>query len=187
MITEEEIEFLKESNAIEGEYSKEALEDSIEAWRYAKKFIDFERKIDIPMIKTVHKLLLKRLDSRIAGKIRKIPIYVGTRTDYRECLKPEKIDDELRKWCREGNKRLLHSPKDSAIGTIGEIHVKFENIHPFEDGNGRVGRILMNLQRLRSAINVLVIHEGKEQQDYYKWFKTQKNGNQKGVKNNGNE
>jgi len=58
--------------------------------------------------------------------------------------------------------------KDTAIDEIERIHVEFENIHPFEDGNGRVGRILMNLQRIFSGMSVLIIHEGTEQQEYYK-------------------
>ena len=167
----EEIEFLENSNWIEKEYSDEAMEDSIVAWEYAKNFIIPGRSIDIHTIKTIHQLLMRRLDSRIAGKIRKCPIYVGTHQSYRECLKPEKIDGELRRWCKEGNIKFLHSPKDRASENINKIHVKFENIHPFEDGNGRVGRILLNIQRIRSCMSILIIHEGKEQYDYYKWFK----------------
>ena len=168
----EETEFLKESNAIEGEYSKEALEDAKEAWEYAKVMVPLGRMIDVQYIKTIHKFLMKRLDSRIAGKIRNVDVWVGNR----KCLASKKINDSLLEWCKRGDLRFLNSPKDIAIEEIEKIHVEFEKIHPFEDGNGRVGRILMNIQRLRSHIGILPIHEGKEQMEYYRWFK-EKNEN----------
>ena len=164
-----EIEFLKESNKIEKGYSQEALEDAIEAWEYAKVMIPLGRKIDIQYIKTIHMFLMKRIDSRIAGQLRKVPVYVGGR----ECLNYEKINTSLFDWCKKINIRFMNSPKDIAMDGIEKIHVAFEEIHPFEDGNGRVGRILMNIQRLRSYMDILIIKE-KEKFKYYKWFKDSK-------------
>lgn len=159
--TRQEVEFLKESNAIEREYSEQALEDALTSWNYAKVFVLSGRRIDMPMIKTVHKFLLKNLDSKIAGKIRKVDVWVGDR----KCLDPEEIQEELRLLCNPGIYPTLSE------GLIKRWHVRFENIHPFEDGNGRVGRILMNIQRLKIGLPILIIHEGKQQFDYYKWFR----------------
>jgi Fic family protein len=50
------------------------------------------------------------------------------------------------------------------------LHVQYEKIHPFVDGNGRTGRIFMNWWRINNGLPILVIHEGKEQWEYYKWF-----------------
>jgi len=61
-----------------------------------------------------------------------------------------------------------------SIRDIKLSHIEFENIHPFEDGNGRVGRILMNIQCLNAGLPLLVIHTGKEQQKYYTWFDSSK-------------
>ena len=170
-INEEEIEFLENSNWIENEYSDEAMEDAIEAWKFAKQSITNGSDIDIQMIKLIHKRLMQRLNKRIAGKIRACPIYVGNRIEYRECLKPELINEELEKWLSDANIKFLHTAKNVAVKQIERIHVDFEKIHPFEDGNGRVGRILLNIQRIRSCMSILIIHEGREQYDYYKWFK----------------
>ena len=161
-----ETEFLKESNAIEREYSDEALEDSEEAWRLAKANKD---NINQSVILGIHFELMRRLNPIIAGKIRKVPVYVGNRLNYRECLKPEKIENELDVLCK--NSSFVCCKKD-----VKQWHIKFEKIHPFEDGNGRVGRILMNIQRLKIGLPILIIHEGDEQFEYYKWFKERKNG-----------
>jgi hypothetical protein len=50
-----------------------------------------------------------------------------------------------------------------------EAHIRFEHIHPFYDGNGRVGRMLMNWQRLQEGLPILVI-KAKEKEAYYEWF-----------------
>lgn len=154
-----EIEFLKESNAIEREYSKEALEDAKDAWALAKRH---KGDIDIKLILKIHRQLMKTLNPRIAGKLRKVEVQVG----YRVCMPSKAVESHLKELCRQ----ISNIEKE-----IKEWHILFEKIHPFEDGNGRTGRILMNIQRLKLGLPLLIIHEGKEQQEYYKWFKGELN------------
>lgn len=157
MIKEEDVnEFLRESNAIEREYSDEAFEDAKMAWIMAVVNGDV---VDTPYILGIHRRLLRRLNKPIAGKIRNCTVYIGG--DVREQSK-EQIIEELKKLCE-------WNPKNWS--DIKRWHIAFEKIHPFEDGNGRIGRILMNIQRIKSKLPVLTIHEGKEQFEYYKWFK----------------
>ena len=157
----EEIEFLRESNAIEREYSDEALEDAKEAWEHAKKYFKPETKIGTRMILSIHKRLLKRLDPKIAGKIRHYNVYIGNKMGFT----PKIIREELKLLCK-----ILPISEEQ----IEAWHIQFEDIHPFGDGNGRTGRILMNLQRLKIGLPLLIIHEGKEQMEYYKWFRNMK-------------
>lgn len=161
-LTEKEIQFLEESNHIEDEWSDEAMEDSIDAWDFA---VRHRHMITIQMIKTLHLQLMKRLNPKIAGKIRTVPVYVGTRTNYRECMKPEDIKDELNLLCNPGLYPMLSE------SLIKRWHIQFEKIHPFADGNGRTGRILMNLQRIKIGLPILIIYE-KEKSEYYKWFRS---------------
>ncbi len=51
-----------------------------------------------------------------------------------------------------------------------QLHVSYEKIHPFVDGNGRTGRMFMNWWRLTNGLPLLIIHEGDEQYNYYQWF-----------------
>ena len=170
-LTKKEIDFLRESNAIEGEYSSEALTDSMTAWEYAKK-----KDISIKAILYIHRILMRHLNPRIAGKIRDVDVWVGGRKGYN----PKIIKDELNILCEKSNNLRLVTgnslstekrERDYKELWIKNWHIEFEKIHPFEDGNGRTGRILMNLQRLKLGLPLLIIHEGKEQIGYYRWFK----------------
>ncbi len=152
-------EFLRESNAIESEYSDQAYEDSLLAWDYLITISQNELDgLSLEVIKAVHYLLLYELCPDIAGKFRNCEVTVGNHEPPRHYAVQYKL------------KALLDFiPKTEE--DIKRWHVDFENIHPFEDGNGRVGRILMNWQRVKNNLPLLIIHEGEEQGEYYKWFR----------------
>jgi Fic family protein len=79
---------------------------------------------------------------------------------------------------------MIREDKDKLEEKTLLMHIKFEEIHPFEDGNGRVGRILWNIQRLMLGLPLKIIHTGKEQFDYYKIFnKTYVNTLEEKIKN----
>ena len=162
------IEFLRESNAIEGEYSKIALDDSINAWQYAyKKCIKKNEPMSEEIVLGIHKRLMKRLNPRISGKFRKLRVGVMTKEGFKEAIDYTKIREEIMNWSILFNKGV----REITQADWKPSHILFEHIHPFEDGNGRTGRILMNIQRLKLNLPLLIIHEGKEQFEYYKWFK----------------
>lgn len=50
-----------------------------------------------------------------------------------------------------------------------KCHIKFEHIHPFVDGNGRIGRLLYNWHRLRLGLPIKIIYY-KNRREYYDWF-----------------
>lgn len=54
----------------------------------------------------------------------------------------------------------------NALTAAAYFHAKFENIHPFVDGNGRVGRLLLNFFLVRHGHSPIVIHE-ENRKDYY--------------------
>ena len=149
-------EFIRESNAIEQEYSEQAFDD---AWRAWKLIINFDT-LDVSRVLEVHRILLLNLNKRIAGRLRDCDVRVG----YKVCPSYEQVSGLLNEWfVRHSNAKTEEEIKTA--------HVVFEGIHPFEDGNGRVGRIILNWQRLTNDLPLLIIHEGVEQKAYYKWFR----------------
>jgi hypothetical protein len=112
-----------------------------------------------------------KLLTKYRGVLRDCPVYVGGK----EAMKADMLNHALLEWCRAMNKVIADTPLISPRKekTSRDLHVSYEKIHPFVDGNGRTGRMLMNWWRVREGLPLLVIHEGKEQREYYKWFKQQ--------------
>lgn len=160
-MTTEELNFLEQSNYIEQEYGHEAFDDAVIAWQFAKEVVDDElRGLSVGAILHIHKLLLENLNPRIAGRLRDCAVWIGGR--YCPVELPFALIQKLQNWID-----LCYNNEEVSEK---EAHVRFEQLHPFEDGNGRVGRILMNMQRLKRKKPILIIHEGAEQMEYYKWF-----------------
>lgn len=156
-------EFLQESNRIEGEYSSVADHDAYEAWNYAFKN---RGKINIAYILEIHRLLMRHLRPDIAGKIRDCDVYIGGQR--KPFISESLIEGELlMRVCFEIIMRGALDKRKKAK----EVHIAFENIHPFQDGNGRVGRILYNIHRLKLGLLIYIIHSGEEQSEYYGWFR----------------
>ena len=149
-------EFIKHNNYIEGVDFPMAHEDGHKAWEWAFKNMF---NINANYILRIHKILMNRVNPRIAGKTRNCDVWIGghKKLFINKYIFQEQLNDLSAKILKGD----MH-PKDA--------HILFESIHPFEDGNGRVGRILMNIHRLRLNLPILIIHAGKEQEKYYDWF-----------------
>ncbi len=76
---------------------------------------------------------------------------------------PEDIPEEMKRLFRTWRSNNL---KCSPIESIAEFHSSFELIHPFGDGNGRVGRLLMIMQCLSHDLPPIII-ESKRKTEYY--------------------
>lgn len=75
---------------------------------------------------------------------------------------PEDVQEELTELLEE----LVDVPDDKIITAAAYFHAKFENIHPFADGNGRTGRIAMNYYLLLHDHPPVIIHE-EDRKAYY--------------------
>ena len=87
------------------------------------------------------------------GEYKQLPNEVGGR----ETTAPENVAREMRELLSSYEQHASHSLED-----IVAFHVAFERIHPFQDGNGRVGRLLMFKECLRSGIVPFVIDDDKK-------------------------
>ncbi len=117
-------------------------------------------------IKKLH-LLLKTgtSDSRkswfAVGDYKRLPNEVGGD----ETCSPEDVSKEMKKILSEYN-----SKKRKTLDEIIDFHVKFERIHPFQDGNGRVGRLIMFKECLANEIVPFIITDGLKM-FYYRGLK----------------
>ncbi len=106
-------------------------------------------------IKELHYILKSstsdsRKDWFFVGEYKKLPNEVGGI----DTVLPENVHDEIKKLLLDYN-----SKKNVTIDDIIEFHVRFERIHPFQDGNGRVGRLIMLKECLKYNIVPFMIDE----------------------------
>lgn len=75
---------------------------------------------------------------------------------------PEDVSEKMSELLEE----LQEIPKDKVFVAAAYFHTKFENIHPFADGNGRTGRLAMNYLLVLNNHPPIIIHE-EDKKDYY--------------------
>ena len=136
------------------ERSAAASNDVREAYNYVDAVTTGFQRLDdgdaigVDLVRDLHEILLGgvRGDEDAPGELRDVPVYIGSRDGNLESAtfvpaSPAHVDlllDQLFTYLRRGEYPPL---VDVAIG-----HYQFEAIHPFRDGNGRLGRLLMMLQ-----------------------------------------
>ena len=111
--------------------------------------------VDEGMIKTLHGMLKTSTadagkDWFAVGDYKKLPNEVGGRAT----AAPERVAAEVRGLLRDYRPEQAHD-----FQQIVEFHVRFERIHPFQDGNGRVGRLIMLKECLANGIVPFVISD----------------------------
>jgi Fic family protein len=123
-----------------------------------------DREISKELICTLHGMLLVGIDDEIAGRFRIKNEYVRVGTFIAPA--PEHLDLLMNRLLTEYTSNLTVYPLDA----IARFHLEFETIHPFGDGNGRIGRALMNLHLQHRGFPNIIIRD-KEKQEYYRGFK----------------
>ena len=112
-------------------------------------------KIDIYMIKEINKILLNRLNHN-AGNLKMDYNYIRG-ADF-ETASPSETPYKVNEWFENMSFQLKNSNSDiEKIKIILEYHIKFERIHPFSDGNGRTGRLIMLALMLENNLTPFVI------------------------------
>ncbi|MCL5680268.1 MAG: Fic family protein [Candidatus Marsarchaeota archaeon] len=103
------------------------------------EMLDYKGDLSIGIVLKWHKELFNETKPEIAGKIRDYQVYItGTHYKPPTAIEVQSYLLEFFKWyLRE--KDLLNPVELAAL-----VHIRFEAIHPFGDGNGRIGRLIMN-------------------------------------------
>ena len=179
-LTEDQTRYIYETNTLLTE--KESitnLDDIIETANHFK-LVDYmldvaDKELTEVMIKEFHKILKdgtsdSRKDWFNVGDYKKLANEVGGL----KTTEPKNVERDMKKlldWYK--------NIKKVTINEIIEFHAKFEKIHPFQDGNGRIGRIIAFKECLKYNIVPFIILD-KDKLFYYRGLKEYQNKTEKG-------
>jgi Fic family protein len=122
-----------------------------------------EAEISKETILFLHQVLINNINDNIAGRFRKTGEYVRVGTHIAPA--PEQVE----KMIDELLSNYIGDVNSFFIDKIAKFHLDFETIHPFCDGNGRIGRVLINYQLQRMGFPGIIIRD-KEKKEYYRTF-----------------
>lgn len=184
---------IDEAEAPESVYNSNAIENSTLTLKETEKILlDMEVSRDVPLrevyeaknlarvigyirnkcketetnketILLLHQMLIGGIDDKIAGRFRKFGEYVRVGTHVAPA--PEHVERMIEAIITEYTGDLTNYFLDK----IAKFHLDFETIHPFNDGNGRIGRVLVCFQLQRLGFPIIIIRD-REKKEYYKSF-----------------
>lgn len=115
-------------------------------------------------ILSMHKSLLTHIQDAIAGRFRmgkewvRIGAHVGANPQFVHGLMSELVE------------QYTNDDTSYFLDRIAYFHAEFETIHPFVDGNGRIGRVLINQQLMQHGYPPIIIQSKSKLTDYYPLF-----------------
>lgn len=160
-LSEEQTRFIFETNTIDACESVKVddILETVNHFRAIDYVIDHaEEELTEKIIKELH-YILKRdtkeetLDWFVVGDYKKRANMVGGR----ETVKPEEVSQYMKELLT-----AYHAKKNICFEDIVAFHAEFEYIHPFQDGNGRVGRLIALKECLRYNIIPFIIEDAKK-------------------------
>ena len=160
-LTRNQVEEIYRTNRITPSFEGTKVDDIFEivnhvlCMRYVIE--NAEVPLTIDLIKHIHYLLTH---GTYSDKRNKLSVGAFRSTMAKWGTKPEKISKELTSLLQNYEKKSVNYEEESSILVkILDLHVCFERIHPFDDYNGRVGRILMMKECLRWGIDPFIIDD----------------------------
>lgn len=122
-----------------------------------------DHKLSNDLICRLHGMLLSGINDEIAGRYRTANEYV--RVGAFIGSSPEHVLMRMDRLLEDYQSNLT----ENLLNVIARFHLEFETIHPFNDGNGRIGRVLINLQLQRIGFPHVIIRN-KNKGEYYQAF-----------------
>lgn len=156
-LTHDQTRYIFETNTIGVTDSAVNVDDIVETTNHFRA-IDYiidntDGKLTEKFIKELHRILKtgtsdQRKSWFRVGEYKRMPNEVGGN----QTTLPENVHAEIKALLREYNSR-----KNPSFEDIVDFHQRFESIHPFQDGNGRVGRLIMFRELLRAGYVPFII------------------------------
>lgn len=158
-LTQGQVRSIYETNSIGITEEPVAVDDVIEAVNHFQCIDRIIQRAIEPLteefILELHKILKtgtsdSRLDWFAVGAYKKVPNEVGGR----DTTPPQEVPEAMEQLLTE-----YHSNREKQLEDLIDFHVRFEHIHPFQDGNGRVGRLILFKECLRYGVVPFVIQD----------------------------
>lgn len=161
-LTLHETKVVLEGITIGGKTLREHFEviNHAEAILYIEDMVKNKEELSEYAIKSIHSLILKNIDNDNAGRYRNQNVIISGAEHIppSHILVQEKMEEFIN-WYKSCNN--IHPVLKAA-----KVHVDFVGIHPFIDGNGRVSRLIMNLELLKSGYQAVSIRNDKKSAYY---------------------
>lgn len=122
-----------------------------------------ETEVNRELMLLLHQMLIGGIDDTIAGRFRDKGEYVRVGTHIAPA--PEQVEKLIAAIITEYTSNMSAYFLDK----IAKFHLDFETVHPFCDGNGRIGRVLISYQLQRFGFPMIIIRD-REKKEYYKSF-----------------
>ncbi len=174
--TFDETKLLIEKGIVTGAHSLRESEDIVgykQAFDFLDESVKENKAITEEFIKKVHSFVLRGEEG--AGQYRTIQNYVGslTRIIYTPCP-PTQVSEKMKAYVEEVQADCKRNAVFAEQGqfnwveffhNLAKHHIEFENIHPFVDGNGRTGRLLLIYEMI--SLGLLPVDVRYEERDRY--------------------
>ncbi|MDR0275289.1 MAG: Fic family protein [Burkholderiaceae bacterium] len=163
-LTLRETQVVLEGITVGGKTLREHLEaiNHRDAIHRVEHLVSQQEQLSEQTILELHGLILKAIDQPQAGRYRQQNVIItgaSTRPPHFSRVRDEIL--ALLDWRGSDDARAMHP-----IAREAAMHARFEQVHPFTDGNGRTGRLLLNLELMKLGWPPAIIGQ-QERQDYY--------------------
>jgi len=139
-------------NKLAGTADLREVYDAKNSYAVFSKLFNSRKEISESFIINLHKEIMKNIDERVGYK--NIPnIILGRKMNLTEPKEVPREMKKLLKWYNDNKEKIY--PLELAF----KFHHKFEKIHPFADGNGRVGRMLLNYILIKNRYYPIIIRK----------------------------
>lgn len=165
----EQLNILLEDNMVVGEHSINDVQETINSLELFDFVIEtLKEKLTDRLLREYHSILKKNTSDEnygLVGVYKKIPNKL--RNVDIELAQPYEVEELVR--------NLLEN-KIESVEDIANFHKKFEHIHPFQDGNGRIGRFIILRQCLENNIDLIAIDDEYNKEYREALYKAQTTG-----------
>lgn len=152
--TTEALALLLDQNVVTGKHTLDDVQETVNSSYVFDTIVEtLDTKITHSYLKNLHSSLMFNTTMHqrgYSGTYKTIPnTIIGTDVKIAQPFEVEPKLDELLEW--------YYSIENISLDDIAEFHYRFELIHPFQDGNGRIGRFLMLKQMLENNLPIKIV------------------------------